>query len=688
MKVYISVDMEGIAGVNHPGPTGSGHARYPAAVELMVGETNAAIEGALAGGADDILVNDSHGGMFNLLPAALHPAARVLQGQKAWSMVEGAGPDAGFDVALFVGYHARAGHPRGTIAHTYSLAPGRDPPGRPADRRVRPQRDDPRGVGHPGRPGRRRRRPGRGGRRLAAVGRAGRGQDGGRRQRGGVGPPDRRRGPDPGRVRNARSGAAAAGGLELLRVGPPVVIEVDYSRGVEADHAAIVPGAERFGDRGVRFASDDPAARLSRLPGRQPAGVDRRSVTRRVDASPAARAAGHTARDARQRSGRAADEVHVPRRCPDGPHDADWPLDRLVAQADALAGAWGARARASTTVGQERAILRLFGVTGLDAAGRPLAGTTVDRWLSADPRALGNGIALPFAMALLEYDLEPQQLALDIASGAIDLALESELLREHDRRAVAEAEAQRLAARRHRADRRPADGPARDHRDARRGRPAVARGHPARAGRRDRPRRGDQPDRRRDRPDPGRGPDRARAGGPADRRRPRRAAVAAARARRAPGTRARRAGPDRQPAGARPPARRADRAAARRRAYVRLATVTPALGAPEGAVVAAFERIDVHHLGRDGRDRRRTRSSPTGRSPTTPSPTGSPGGPARRSSSARAAGRRAGPVVRGAVRPGDARRPGARAPAAGRHPGPRRRPARRPDHRRARCRPG
>ena len=53
--------------------------------------------------------------------------------------------------------------------------------------------------------------------------------------------------------------AAAAGTLELLRVGPPVVIEVDYSRGVEADYAAIVPGAERFGDRGVRFTSDDPA---------------------------------------------------------------------------------------------------------------------------------------------------------------------------------------------------------------------------------------------------------------------------------------------------------------------------------------------------------------------------------------------------------------------------------------------
>ncbi len=126
---------------------------------------------------------------------------------------------------------------------------------------------------------------------------------------------------------------------------------------------------------------------------------------------------------------------------------ADWgPLDRLVAQADALAGAWGAKARASTTIGQERAILRLFGVGGLDANGRPLAGATVDRWLTGDPRGLSTGIALPFAMSLLEYDVEPQRLALDIASGAVDLALESELLRERDRRAVAEAEASRLAA--------------------------------------------------------------------------------------------------------------------------------------------------------------------------------------------------------------------------------------------------
>jgi hypothetical protein len=122
------------------------------------------------------------------------------------------------------------------------------------------------------------------------------------------------------------------------------------------------------------------------------------------------------------------------------------PIDRLADRARTLAGAWSARARASTTVGQQRAMLRLFGVTGLDRAGRPLAGAAVDRWLGGAQEGLGGGIALPFAMALLEYDLEPQQLALDVASGAVDLTLEAELLRERDRRAVAEAEASRLAA--------------------------------------------------------------------------------------------------------------------------------------------------------------------------------------------------------------------------------------------------
>ena len=121
------------------------------------------------------------------------------------------------------------------------------------------------------------------------------------------------------------------------------------------------------------------------------------------------------------------------------------PVERIFERAEAVAATLAVRARASTSFGQERAILRLFGVSGVDAQGRPLASVTVQRWLQRDSRGLRGGIALPFAMGLLEYDLDPQQLAMDIASGAVDLGLEADLLREPDRRAVAEAEAIRLA---------------------------------------------------------------------------------------------------------------------------------------------------------------------------------------------------------------------------------------------------
>src|SRR5665811_698202 len=121
-------------------------------------------------------------------------------------------------------------------------------------------------------------------------------------------------------------------------------------------------------------------------------------------------------------------------------------LDRVYKRQDDLAGAWGARARASTTLARERAILRLFGVSGLDHAGVPLASAVVERAMGDDPARLGGGIALPFAIALLEYDIKPQQLALDVTNGAIDLAFEAQLLRDHERRAAAEAEARRLAA--------------------------------------------------------------------------------------------------------------------------------------------------------------------------------------------------------------------------------------------------
>jgi hypothetical protein len=116
----------------------------------------------------------------------------------------------------------------------------------------------------------------------------------------------------------------------------------------------------------------------------------------------------------------------------------------LLDRADSLATAWSVPATAATSVGQERALLRLFGVAGLDRAGRPLAGEVVDRYLAPDPGRLPGGIGLPFAMALVEYDLGPQELALEVAAGSVDLGAEAELLTEPDRRAVAESELARL----------------------------------------------------------------------------------------------------------------------------------------------------------------------------------------------------------------------------------------------------
>ena len=120
-------------------------------------------------------------------------------------------------------------------------------------------------------------------------------------------------------------------------------------------------------------------------------------------------------------------------------------LAGLRDRAAAIAATWGATAATTTTVGQERAILRLFGVHGIDRAGRPLAGEVVDRYIAPDPRRLGGGIALPFAIAMEEYDRSAQEVALEVAAGNIDLGLEAELLADPERRAVAVARATRLS---------------------------------------------------------------------------------------------------------------------------------------------------------------------------------------------------------------------------------------------------
>jgi D-amino peptidase len=123
MRVYISVDMEGVAGVVHENQTDPTEPRYSGEYNrfrrLMTNEANAAIAGALEAGAKAVVVNDSHWLMRNLLAEELNPNAELMSGgPKRLSMIEGI--DGSFDAAMFVGYHARAGTRNATIDHTYT----------------------------------------------------------------------------------------------------------------------------------------------------------------------------------------------------------------------------------------------------------------------------------------------------------------------------------------------------------------------------------------------------------------------------------------------------------------------------------------------------------------------------------------------------------------------------------------
>jgi D-amino peptidase len=111
--------MEGIAGVVMQDHVTSTHKEYGRFRRLMTAEANAAIEGAVAGGATRVVVNDSHGGMANILIEELNPAAELISGNpKPFSMLQGIGPEV--DAVFLVGYHAAAGTGAGVLEHTWS----------------------------------------------------------------------------------------------------------------------------------------------------------------------------------------------------------------------------------------------------------------------------------------------------------------------------------------------------------------------------------------------------------------------------------------------------------------------------------------------------------------------------------------------------------------------------------------
>ena len=116
MKLLISTDIEGIAGVYSPEQTRMGNGEYERARRLMTQEANAAIAGAFDAGAETVFVNDSHGDFRNLIAEQLDPRAQAVQGKpRRLGMM--AGVDFGVDAVALVGYHAKA-KAAGILAHT------------------------------------------------------------------------------------------------------------------------------------------------------------------------------------------------------------------------------------------------------------------------------------------------------------------------------------------------------------------------------------------------------------------------------------------------------------------------------------------------------------------------------------------------------------------------------------------
>ena len=114
MKVYITVDLEGVAGLVQWDPADRERER-----EFITADANAAIRGAFEAGATEVLVGEAHANMRNIIPEKIDERVRFLSGQpKPFNHMGGL--DESFDLALLVAYHSRAGTKHGVMAHTYT----------------------------------------------------------------------------------------------------------------------------------------------------------------------------------------------------------------------------------------------------------------------------------------------------------------------------------------------------------------------------------------------------------------------------------------------------------------------------------------------------------------------------------------------------------------------------------------
>jgi len=122
MRVFVSADIEGVAGITSWDEARKSHPDYGEFRRQMTAEVRAACEGAQAAGAQAITVKDAHGSARNLLAAELPRPVQLIRGWSGHPFAMVQGLDDSYDAALFVGYHARAGAGGNPLSHTSSSA--------------------------------------------------------------------------------------------------------------------------------------------------------------------------------------------------------------------------------------------------------------------------------------------------------------------------------------------------------------------------------------------------------------------------------------------------------------------------------------------------------------------------------------------------------------------------------------
>lgn len=121
MKIFISADIEGTAGITNWDEAAKTHADYQEFRHYMTDELVAACEGARAAGATDILVKDAHSSGRNLVLSKLPDYVRIVRGWSGHPDSMMFGIDESFDAAIYTGYHSRAGSDANPLAHSFNL---------------------------------------------------------------------------------------------------------------------------------------------------------------------------------------------------------------------------------------------------------------------------------------------------------------------------------------------------------------------------------------------------------------------------------------------------------------------------------------------------------------------------------------------------------------------------------------